>query len=182
MFMQKGVLVLVLLCLVGCLTIGPAYPKKDAKKVLTDEGYALSLIERVLNLKTIPEKSFDLLKKHKDVNVRFLLAQNPTITAVERDFFIDDENAFVRSGLARNESLNQKQIKRLYDDESYLVYRGLAENSMVSKSVLLKLRREKNVSLNAFAMNKKCPLELQEEILNSDDDSAKYWLKFTQGQ
>jgi len=68
----------------------------------------------------------------KSMDVRFLVARNPTFKPAELDVFINDEVYFVRSGAVGNSSLSSDQIEVMIVDQSPVVFGKLARNAALS--------------------------------------------------
>jgi len=161
----------------GCgFQIGPAFPKRDGRFFLAEQGYDESLIETVLTGGRLEHWQIVELSKSKSPDVRFLIARNCHLTHEEIDLFIKDSCPFVRSGAACNINLSVPQIERLLNDRSHTVYCKLAHNPSLSEEILLRIHKEHSPGLLYFAKNTNCPQEIREQIRQSDDDLAKHHL------
>ena len=166
---------LIILLIGGCN--GPAFPKRDGKAYMEQKGYPNEIIEAVIYNKQLSPERVVEFSNSKSLDVRYLVAGNPFLASEEIDLYINDKNDFVRSGVALNPNLTGSQIDRVFKDSSHTVYSKLAGNPTVPKEILLKLHRERNPGLVYFALNPRCPQEIKNEILSSNDNLAKKWLE-----
>lgn len=172
------------LCLlfISCLSIGPAYPEKDAKLFLSKENYSKRIIKSVVELRALSNETIKKLIGCENNSVRFLIAKNSNVPEKSIHFLMNDKHDFVRSGVAQNLNITKTHVVKLFRDPSNLVYSALARNSSISKKTLLKLRYERKVNLHNFAQNYNCPRQIIIEIQSSDDELAKRWLNITKSK
>lgn len=167
--------------LAGCIMGGLAYPEDDGRRYLEAHGYPSSFAEQVISGEKLDHTKVLELSKCKSTDVRFLVARNPNLTNEEIEIFIQDKNAFARSGTACNTSLSSNQIDILTEDPSHIVYGKLAVNSSLSEDALLRLHEKRNPGISSFAMNPNCPDSIRQEIKTSKDYLAKQWLEIIDG-
>jgi hypothetical protein len=170
------------LLLVSCDIAGPAYPEKNGREYLENQGYVDDLISRLIDgLKLEPAEVEDL-QASRSSDVRFLVARNPSLTHLQIDVSISSKDDFTRSGAANNTNLSARQIERLTEDPSHTVYSALAGNTALSEEELIRLREKRNLGGLWFAMNPNCPESIRQSILASGDTLAKDWLKIIDGR
>ena len=160
--------------------IGPAYPEKDSTVFLEKHGYSPEAIRSVVEKLPLKPELVRDFSKSRSPDVRFLVSGNPNLTPEQIEWFFKDSNDYARRGVASNPSLTRNQMERLLQDRSHLVLSGLAANPSVPEELLLKLRNDRGIELLWFARNPKLPPVLRNEILQSNNEDAKYWLKVTE--
>jgi hypothetical protein len=161
-------------------SMGPAFPERDGRAYLEKHNYPAELIERVVALGAIDAASFEKLVGEDSVDVKFLIAQNPTLPAPLLDRLTRDASDFVRGGAALNPHLTAAQIQALSTDGSHTTESYLARNPNVPQADLIRLHEVHGIELMWFAMNPQIPPVLQQKIIASKDEDALYWLKETQ--
>jgi len=169
---------LAVVCLTGCdFQIGPAYPERDGRAALMQQGYPAAGIEAVVKGERLEPGEVEALRRHRSRDVRFLVARNRHLTSAELGLYLRDPDDFVRSGAAANPGLTAPQVATLANDASHTVRMQLAGNAALSEAQLLSLHAGNSPGLLGFAFNPNCPDSLREEIRRSDDDLAKRWVQ-----
>lgn len=157
-------------------SIGPAHPERDGTTYLQQQAYPQQVIDSVIQLKQLDAATFNKLAGEDSTNVRFLLAQNPFISAELLQTLSQDESDFVRGGAALNPHLTQEQIRRLSNDPSHTTQIYVARNPHVPEADLLRLHEVHGIELVWFAMNPACPKVLKDKMKAQNDEEALYWL------
>lgn len=180
-FVLAGVTVLVL-GLLGLLMwmvtpfIGPADPEGQSRAYLAKRHCSAEVIEQVIALEPLAPALFDRLAAEDSESVKFLIAQNPFLSATWLARLAQDPSDFVRGGAAQSPNLTPAQIQALMADASHTTQAYLARNPYVPEADLIRLHEQYSIELVWFAMNPRCPQVLRQKMIDTQDEEALYWL------
>jgi hypothetical protein len=169
-------LITFLLWVIGS-SMGPAHPERDGRAYLQERKYPNELIERVVAGEPLDAATIEQLAGEDNIDVRFLIAQNPALPAHLLDRLTKDASDFVRGGAAWNPHLTREQIQALSADESETTQGYLARNPHVPEADLIRLHEKYEVPLLWFALNPKCPAVLKQKMIDTQDVEALEWLE-----
>lgn len=154
----------------------PPNPEKDARVALERKGYPEETIGKVVRKESLGPEVIRELGRSKDLNVRYLVAANPSLDSGGLDAFIGDREEFVRAGVASNGKMSRGQMERLFHDSSFVVTAALARNPAVPEEMLIRLFDGKKAGMSDFTINPRCPRSLMAEIYGRGDATAHCWL------
>lgn len=173
----------VLLCLikVACVNAPPNYEKSVRRKFVVTQD------EEIQKEKLIIREKCDVsfLYKYKGSNtwgVKNLIVVNPGVTEQIQKEYVKDSDKYLRAELARSRYTQSHIAKLLWNDNEKIVRMFLASNPNLSEKDLIKLfesfdHETQKQSLWCFAINPSIPKKIEDIIINSNDHSAKYWLR-----
>ncbi len=154
------------------------HPAKWGGEYLKAMGASDEIIDKITKRKDMSRDEFKKYYKCDDVNVRHLIASNTHIPSDLLSELVKDKNGFVRNGAAYNTSITKDMIDVLKNDSTYSVRASLVTNPFVPEDVILMIyETNKKHLMSPCARNPNCPQAIKDDILKSNDESAKHWLK-----
>jgi len=160
---------------------GDPNPKGLGSEYLKSTGVQDETIDRIANRKEMSRDEFEKYSRSDDVNVRHLIASNTHIPSDLLSVLVKDKHFFVREGAAYNTSINKDMIDMLKNDTNLSVLSLLVTNPSVPEDDIIRIyNTNKKYYLSWCAMNAKCPGTIHDDILKSDDEMARSWLRITE--